>query len=230
MKTTKIILMRHGESQWNQLNQFTGWQDPKLSKNGIIESIKAANKLKKNGFIFDLAYTSILKRAISTLWNILEVLDQLWIPVYKSWQLNERNYGALEGLNKEDTIKKYGLKQVTLWRRSFDISPPALESFDPRNPIYDKKYQLIKENNIPKTESLKDTMKRVIPYWENIILPELKNKKKIILVAHGNSLRALIKYLNNISDEDIVKFDIPTGSPIIYEFSKNIEPLKYFYL
>lgn len=230
MKKIKIILMRHGESQWNQLNQFTGWQDPNLSENGIKESIKAANKLKENGFLFDIAYTSILKRAITTLWNILNTLDQLWIPVYKSWKLNERNYGALEGLNKDDIIKKYGIEKVTLWRRSFHIAPPALESFDPRNPFYDKKYQSIKENKIPKTESLKDTMNRVISYWNNMILPELKNKKKIILVAHGNSLRALIKYLNNISDEDILKFDIPTGSPIVYEFSKDFTPLKYFYL
>lgn len=230
MKILKLVLMRHGESEWNKLNQFTGWQDPFLSEKGIKESINAANKLKNYGFSFDIAYTSVLKRAIFTLWNILNILDQLWIPVNKFWELNERNYGALEGLNKDETRKKYGDEQVELWRRSFTIAPPKFDTFDPKNPIYDKKYQNICDTKKPRSESLQDTMNRVVPCWNNNIFNELKQKKNIIIVAHGNSLRALIKYLSNITDSDISNLNIPTGVPIIYEFSESFVPIKYYYL
>ncbi|VFP85908.1 2,3-bisphosphoglycerate-dependent phosphoglycerate mutase [Buchnera aphidicola (Cinara pseudotaxifoliae)] len=230
MKNKRIVLMRHGESQWNQLNKFTGWKDISLSGKGKQEAQYAAEALKKNKFIFDIAYTSVLKRAIHTLWIILKKLDYAWIPVYKSWKLNERNYGSLEGLNKDEVVSMYGYKQVQLWRRSFLGLPPKNNDsniIDLRN---DKKYKHLKKKNIPSSENLKMTYNRVIHFWKSNILPQIKNNKNIIIVAHGNSLRALIKYLSNIDDIEIEKLDISTGSPIIYEFSHDIKPLRYYYL
>ncbi|VFP83682.1 2,3-diphosphoglycerate-dependent phosphoglycerate mutase [Buchnera aphidicola] len=230
MNTKKIVLMRHGESQWNQLNQFTGWKDIKLSKTGKEEALYAAKLLRKNKFFFDIAYTSVLKRAIQTLWIILKKLDYMWIPVYKSWKLNERNYGALEGSNKEEIIKKYGKETVQLWRRSFKEIPPKASISDINYLKNDKKYKKIKQEKIPSSESLEMTFNRVIPFWKSNIIPQIQKNKKVIIVAHGNSLRALIKYLNKINDVDITKLDISTGSPIIYEFSSEIKPLRYYYL
>ncbi|ABJ90658.1 2,3-diphosphoglycerate-dependent phosphoglycerate mutase [Buchnera aphidicola] len=230
MKKKKIILMRHGESKWNKLNKFTGWQDIGLTKNGKKEAKLAAKLIKKNNFIFDIAYTSILKRAIYTLWIILKKTNQIWIPVYKSWKLNERNYGALEGLNKEKIKKKYGDEQVQLWRRSFTVCPPNLNISNKYHPIYDIKYKKLKKHELPTSESLEMTFNRVIPFWEFKILPQLEKNKNILIVAHGNSLRALIKYLGNISDSDIIDLDISTGKPLVYEFSNTNKPLKYYYL
>ncbi|VFP81111.1 2,3-bisphosphoglycerate-dependent phosphoglycerate mutase [Buchnera aphidicola (Cinara kochiana kochiana)] len=230
MNNKKIVLMRHGESQWNQLNQFTGWKDIKLSEQGKQEALRAAKLLKENKFFFDIAYTSVLKRAIHTLWIILKKLDCMWIPIHKSWRLNERNYGFLEGLNKEETIQKYGEKKVQLWRRSFKEMPPKNNISDINLIKNDKKYKKLKQENIPASESLEMTFKRVIPFWESNILPQIKKNKNIIIVAHGNSLRSLIKYLNKINDIDIEKLDISTGSPIVYEFSYDLKPLRYYYL
>ncbi|VFP81487.1 2,3-diphosphoglycerate-dependent phosphoglycerate mutase [Buchnera aphidicola] len=230
MNIKKIILMRHGESKWNQLNKFTGWKDIKLSKRGKKEARDAAKLLKKNNFSFDIAFTSLLQRAIKTTYIILSYLNCMWIPVHKSWKLNERNYGSLEGLNKEETIKKYGKKQVQLWRRSFKIFPPSLNIKDFNNLKSDQKYKKLKENEIPTSESLEKTFNRVIPFWKSKIIPQLNKNKNIIIIAHGNSLRALIKYLNKINDTDITNLDISTGSPIIYEFSSENKPIRYYYL
>ncbi|VFP78188.1 2,3-bisphosphoglycerate-dependent phosphoglycerate mutase [Buchnera aphidicola (Cinara cuneomaculata)] len=230
MNNKKIVLMRHGESQWNQLNQFTGWKDIKLSEKGKKEALYAAKLLKKNKFFFDIAYTSVLKRAIHTLWIILKKLNHMWIPVYKSWKLNERNYGSLEGLNKKETLKKYGKKQVQLWRRSFTECPPQKNFSEIQYIINNRKYKKLKKENIPYSESLEMTFNRVIPFWKSTIVPQMKKNKNIIIIAHGNSLRALIKYLNQINDIDIEKLDISTGSPIVYEFSQDIQPLNYYYL
>ncbi len=221
----KLVLVRHGESLWNLENKFTGWTDVDLSENGIKEAIEAGKVLKEKGFTFDIAYTSVLKRANRTLDFILKELD-LNIPIYKSWHLNERHYGALQGLNKQETANKYGDEQVHIWRRSYDVKPPSLEDNDER-------YLDMLDNYteyIPHTECLKDTVERVIPYWENEILPNLKEGKKIIIVAHGNSLRGLIKYLDNISDEEIVKLEIETGNPICYELDDNLKPIRHYYL
>lgn len=230
MSNIKVVFMRHGESEWNQLNQFTGWQDISLSKKGKQEALNAGKILKKNGFHFDQAYTSVLNRSINTLWCVLKVLRTLWVPVKKSWQLNERHYGALEGLNKKKVVIEYGAEQIKLWRRSFVHTPPHLEKKDSRYPGFDRRYSKIDKKNIPTSESLKDTSKRVIAYWNNVIIPKIKNNNKVIVIAHGNSLRALIKYLNNINQNDIIKLNISTGTPIVYEFSDNLKPLKYSYL
>ncbi|CAL4043085.1 2,3-diphosphoglycerate-dependent phosphoglycerate mutase [Buchnera aphidicola] len=227
---TKLILIRHGESQWNALNKFTGWEDIDLSSKGEKEAKNAAKLLKLKEFTFDIAYTSMLKRAIHTLWFILKDLNQSWIPINKSWRLNERHYGSLQGLNKLETVKKYGIEQVKKWRRSFDSIPPEVNILDKRFPGNDIRYTNLKSNQLPVSESLELTINRVIPYWNNIILPCLKQNKKIIIVAHGNSLRALIKYLNNIDNDKILKLEIPTAAPIVYEFNKKFEPIKYFYL
>lgn len=221
----KLVLVRHGESIWNQENKFTGWTDVDLSNNGIIEAHQAGQLLKEKGYTFDVAFTSVLKRANRTLNIILEELN-LDIPINYSWRLNERHYGALQGLNKDETKEKYGSEQVHIWRRSYDITPPALEETDQR-------YLDMKNNYteyIPHTECLKDTIERVIPYWKKNIEPELKQNKKVIIVAHGNSLRGLIKYLDNISDSDIVNLEIPTACPIVYELDDNLEPIKHYYL
>ena len=221
----KLVLVRHGQSVWNLENKFTGWTDVDLSENGIIEAHKAGKLLKEKGYIFDIAYTSVLKRANHTLDIILEELN-LNIPIYKSWRLNERHYGALQGLNKDETKKQYGEEQVKLWRRSYDVTPPDLSSDDPRYLSMLENYQ----EYVPHTECLKDTIERVIPYWNEVIVPSLKENKKVIIVAHGNSLRGLIKYLDNISDSDIVNLEIPTGVPLIYELDDKLKPIKHYYL
>ena len=221
----KLVLVRHGQSEWNLSNQFTGWTDVDLSENGIKEAIDAGKVLKEKGYTFDLAYTSVLKRANHTLDLILKELD-LDIPINYSWHLNERHYGALQGLNKKETAEKYGDEQVHIWRRSYDVQPPALEDEDERY-----KEMLDKYNEyVPHTECLKDTVERVIPYWNSDILPSIKNGKKVIIVAHGNSLRGLIKYLDNISDEDIVNLEIPTGNPLVYELDDELKPINHYYL
>jgi len=226
----KIVLLRHGESSWNKENRFTGWTDVDLSEKGIQEAKKAGELLKKEGFVFDLAYTSVLKRAIRTLWIVLDEMDLMWIPVYNSWRLNERHYGALQGLNKAETAAKYGEEQVLIWRRSYDVPPMALEKKDPRYPGNDPRYQGLKAEELPLTECLKDTVARFVPYWLETIAPVVESGKKVIIAAHGNSLRALVKYLDNISEEKIVSLNIPTGIPLVYELEDNLKPIKSYYL
>ena len=226
----KLVLVRHGQSQWNLENRFTGWTDVNLSENGIKEAKEAGIALKKKGFKFDVAYSSVLKRAEDTLTYILEELGQRDIEVKKSWRLNERHYGALQGLNKQETREKYGEEQVRLWRRSNDVRPPELDENDPRYPGNDEKYKKLTKNELPKTENLIDTIKRVMVYWKSDIKKDLMNNKRIIIVAHGNSLRALMKYLDNISDEDIVSLEIETGNPICYELDDNLKPLRHYYI
>lgn len=226
----KIVLLRHGESIWNKENLFTGWYDVDLSDQGKVEAKKAGEVLKAEGFTFDVAFTSVLKRAIRTLWFALDELDQLWIPVTKSWKLNERHYGALQGLNKAQTAAKYGDEQVLVWRRSYDTPPPALEESDPRYPGSDPRYAGLTRDELPKTECLKDTVARVLPFWNDTIAPAIKSGKKVIIAAHGNSLRALVKYLDGISDEDIVGLNIPTGVPLVYELDDDLKPIKSYYL
>ncbi len=226
----KLVLLRHGESLWNKENRFTGWTDVDLSEQGIIEANKAGELLKAEGFMFDMAYTSVLKRAIRTLWITLDKLDLMWIPVERSWRLNERHYGALQGLNKAETAKKFGDEQVHIWRRSYDIQPPALEKNDERFPGKDLRYKNLTENELPLTECLKDTVERFLPYWKETIAPTIKSGKKIIIAAHGNSLRALVKYLDDIPDEEIVGLNIPTGVPLVYELDENLKPIKHYYL
>jgi 2,3-bisphosphoglycerate-dependent phosphoglycerate mutase len=226
----KVVLIRHGESQWNKENRFTGWTDVDLSEKGFQEAIAAGKLLKEEGFEFDLAFTSVLKRAIKTLWNVLDVMDLLWIPVKKSWRLNERHYGGLQGLNKAETADKYGDEQVKIWRRSYDVAPPALTTDDERYPGNDKRYADLTKEELPLTETLKLTVKRFVPYWEGTIVPEIKAGKKVIIAAHGNSLRALVKHLDNISDKDILELNIPTGVPLVYELDENLKPIKKYYL
>lgn len=226
----KLILVRHGQSIWNLENRFTGWTDVGLSEQGIKEAKEAGEKLKELGYTFDVAYTSYLKRANDTLNYILEELNEKNIPIKYSWRLNERHYGALQGLNKDDTRKKYGEEQVRLWRRSADVRPPALEVTDERYPGNDPKYKNLQKEDIPTTENLLDTVKRVIKYWDTDIKKDLLENKKIIIVAHGNSLRGLIKYLDNLSDEEIMKLEIETGNPICYELDENLKPIRHYYL
>ena len=227
---TKVVLIRHGESVWNKENLFTGWADVTLSEKGIEEAKSGGKELKKAGFTFDKAYTSTLTRAIKTLNLVLEEMGLLWIPVEKAWQLNERHYGALQGLNKSQTAEKYGEEQVKVWRRSYDTPPPALEKTDERFPGHDARYKSLTEKELPLTECLKDTVARVVPYWEKVILPDIKAGKKIIIAAHGNSLRALVKYLDNISDADITELNIPTGMPLVYELDDNFMAINKEYL
>lgn len=226
----KIILVRHGESEWNKLNKFTGWHDVELSQNGKNEAKKAGLLLKEEKFLFDCAHTSMLKRAIYTLEYILKQLNQSWIPVRKSWRLNERHYGDLEGFNKNEIIQKYGSEQVLLWRRSFNVVPPQIDIQDKRFPGNDIRYSDVDFNELPKGESLELTIKRVIPYWKKFIYPQLQKRKKILIVAHGNSLRALIKYLNEIDHDKIIKLEIPTAVPIVLEFDEKCIPTKWYYL
>jgi 2,3-bisphosphoglycerate-dependent phosphoglycerate mutase len=226
----KIVLLRHGESEWNKKNLFTGWTDVSLSQKGIQEAKDAGQILKSNNFEFDMAFVSLLKRSLHTLWTALDVLDQLWIPWEKSWRLNERHYGALQGLNKKETADKYGEDQVHLWRRSYDIKPPSLEKNDERYPGRQRMYKDVPESDLPLTESLKDTVARFLPYWNEHIVPSVKSGKRIIIAAHGNSLRALVKHLDNISDEDIPSLEIPTGKPLVYELNENLKPEKHYYL
>ena len=226
----KLVLLRHGESAWNKENRFTGWTDVDLSEKGMSEAKKAGEVLKKEGFIFDVAYTSVLKRAIRTLWITLDEMDLMWIPAYNSWRLNERHYGALQGLNKAEMASKYGEEQVLIWRRSYDVRPPALEKTDPTYPGNDPRYKDIAKKDIPAAECLKDTVARFLPYWHETIAPVVKSGKRVIIAAHGNSLRALVKYLDNMSDKDIVGLNIPTGLPLVYELDNKLKPLKNYYL
>ena len=226
----KLILVRHGQSIWNLENKFTGWTDVGLSDQGVIEAKEAGKVLKEKGFTFDLAYTSVLKRAEDTLTYILKEMNEEDIEIRRSWKLNERHYGALQGLNKDETRKKYGDEQVLLWRRSAAVRPPELELTDSRYPGNDPKYSNLTIEELPRTENLVDTIKRVVEYFKEEIEPELKNNKKIIIVAHGNSLRGLIKYLDNISDEDIISLELDTGNPICYELDDNLKPIKHYYL
>lgn len=225
-----LVLVRHGQSIWNLENKFTGWTDVGLSSNGVNEAIEAGKVLKEKGFTFDLAYTSVLKRAEDTLTYILKKMNEENIEIRRSWKLNERHYGALQGLNKDETRKKYGDEQVLLWRRSATVRPPELELTDPRYPGNDPKYSNLTKEELPRTENLVDTIKRVVEYFKEEIEPELKNNKKIIIVAHGNSLRGLIKYLDNISDEDIISLELETGNPICYELEDDLKPIKHYYL
>ena len=226
----KLVLVRHGQSIWNLENKFTGWTDVGLSSNGVNEAIEAGKVLKEKGFTFDLAYTSVLKRAEDTLTYILKEMNEEDIEIRRSWKLNERHYGALQGLNKDETRKKYGDEQVLLWRRSATVRPPELELNDSRYPGNDPKYSNLTKEELPRTENLVDTIKRVVEYFKEEIEPELKNNKKIIIVAHGNSLRGLIKYLDNISDEDIISLELETGNPICYELENDLKPIKHYYL
>jgi len=226
----KLVLLRHGESTWNKENRFTGWTDVDLSDKGVSEAKRAGEALRKKGFIFDIAYTSVLKRAIRTLWITLDGMDLMWIPVYNSWRLNERHYGALQGLNKSETAAKFGEDQVLIWRRSYDAPPPKLEKSDPRYPGADPRYKDLTPKELPLTECLKDTVARFLPYWHETIAPVVKSGKRVIIAAHGNSLRALVKYLDNVSDKDIVELNIPTGLPLVYELADDLKPIKSYYL
>jgi 2,3-bisphosphoglycerate-dependent phosphoglycerate mutase len=227
---TKLALLRHGESIWNKENLFTGWTDVDLSDQGKAEARKAAELLKAEGFSFEVAFTSVLKRAIRTLWIVLDELDLMWIPIELSWRLNERHYGALQGLNKAQTAASYGDEKVLIWRRSYDVPPPALDESDPRYPGHDVRYRGLSRAELPLTESLKDTVARFLPYWHQTIAPTVQSGKRVIVTAHGNSLRALIKYLDDMSDCDIVGLNIPTGVPLIYELDERLKPLRHYYL
>ncbi|HEV7777049.1 MAG TPA: 2,3-diphosphoglycerate-dependent phosphoglycerate mutase [Luteibacter sp.] len=225
----KLVLIRHGQSLWNQENRFSGWADVDLSEQGIAEAAEAGRLLKEAGFSFDIAHTSVLKRAIRTLWHVQDAMDQMWIPVLTTWRLNERHYGALTGLNKAETAAKYGNEQVHIWRRSYDIPPPALKPED-NEAAHDPRYAGLEPGQIPLTECLKDTVERVLPYWHETLAPEIRNGRNVLVAAHGNSLRALIKYLDGISDDDIVELNIPNGIPLVYEFDESLRPLRRYYL
>jgi 2,3-bisphosphoglycerate-dependent phosphoglycerate mutase len=228
--TYKLVLLRHGESTWNQENRFTGWTDVGLTEKGLAEAKAAGQLLKAEGFDFDIAYTSVLKRAIKTLWTVLEEMDRLWLPVQHSWRLNERHYGALQGLNKAETAAKFGDAQVLVWRRAYDTPPPPLDKTDPRYDIHDPRYANLAPGLFPTTECLKDTVERFLPFWFDTIAPAVKSGKRVLVTAHGNSLRALIKYLDDISDNDIVNLNIPTAQPLVYEFDAELKPLRSYYL
>lgn len=225
-----IVLIRHGESVWNKENRFTGWKDVPLSERGHEEAIAAGKLLHAEGFTFDEAYTSVLKRAIRTLWHVMEQMDLMWVPVTRSWKLNERHYGALQGLNKAETAAKHGEDQVKVWRRSYDIPPPALEVSDERWPGHDRRYAGLSKSELPVTECLKDTVERVVPYWNTEIAPKIKAGRRLVIAAHGNSLRALVKHLDGISDQDIVELNIPTGMPLVYELDSKLRPVSRRYL
>ncbi len=225
-----LVLLRHGESTWNKENRFTGWTDVDLSEKGMEEAHKAGRILKEKGFTFDVAYTSALKRAIRTLWITLDEMDLMWIPVHRNWRLNERHYGALQGLNKSETAAKYGDKQVLIWRRSYDTMPPALEPTDERYPGRDPRYADLPKSDVPLTESLKETVGRFLPYWNETIAPVIKSGKKVLIAAHGNSLRALVKHLDNVSEQEITELNIPTGMPLVYELDAQLKPIKHYYI
>lgn len=226
----KLVLVRHGQSIWNLENRFTGWTDVGLTDLGRAEALEAGRLLKQEGYVFDEAYTSVLRRAIQTLWIILQEMNLEWIPVTKAWQLNERHYGALQGLNKAEMAKKFGEEQVKIWRRSYDVPPPALDWNDERHPRFDPRYASLPPEQLPATESLKITLERVLPYWHSTLVPAIQSGKRLLVAAHGNSIRALVKYLDNISDADITELNIPTGLPLIYELDANLKPLKSYYL
>src|SRR5215472_6563076 len=226
----KIVLLRHGESVWNKENRFTGWTDVDLTEQGVAEAKRAGRELRAQGFAFDVAYTSVLKRAIRTLWMVQDEMDLMWIPVHRSWRLNERHYGALQGLNKAEMASKFGEAQVLVWRRSYDIPPPALEPSDPRFPGKDPRYARLSPAELPRTECLKDTVARFLPYWHETIAPAVQSGERVLIAAHGNSLRALVKYLDNISEQDIVGLNIPTGMPLVYELDDQLKPIRSYYL
>jgi 2,3-bisphosphoglycerate-dependent phosphoglycerate mutase len=226
----KIVLLRHGESVWNKENRFTGWTDVDLSDRGLEEARRAGQLLREGGYVFDVAYTSVLKRAIKTLWLTLEGMDLMWIPVHNSWRLNERHYGALQGLNKTETAEKFGEAQVKIWRRSYDTPPPALAPDDPRHPSNDPRYAGLARSELPLTECLKDTVARFLPYWHETIAPAVKSGRRVIIAAHGNSIRALVKYLDDVSEQDIIELNIPTGIPLVYELDASLKPLRHYYL
>lgn len=226
----KVVLVRHGESTWNKENLFTGWTDVDLSEKGAEEAKDAGRVLKEQGYVFDIAYTSVLKRAIRTLWIVMDEMDLMWIPVIRDWRLNERHYGALQGLNKAEMAEKYGEEQVKIWRRSYDTRPPALETIDPRNPATDPRYKELEAGQIPLTECLKDTVARFLPCWHGLIAPTVRSGKRVIIAAHGNSLRALVKYLDNIPDDVIPGLNIPTGMPLVYELDASLKPLRSYYI
>jgi 2,3-bisphosphoglycerate-dependent phosphoglycerate mutase len=226
----KVVLLRHGESEWNKENRFTGWTDVDLSDKGLAEAKAAGKTLSAEGYTFDVAFTSVLKRAIRTLWLTLDGMDLMWIPVHRTWRLNERHYGALQGLNKSETAAKFGEQQVKIWRRAYDIAPPPLEKTDQRFPGKDRRYAELKTEELPTTECLKDTVARFLPAWHDQIAPVIKSGKRVLIAAHGNSLRALVKYLDNVSDKDIVELNIPTGIPLVYELDASLKPIKHYYL
>ena len=226
----KLVLIRHGESTWNKENRFSGWTDVPLTQKGVEQAVEAGRTLKKEGYTFDIAYTSVLSRAIKTLWLVLEAMDLMWIPVRHTWRLNERHYGALQGLNKAETAQKHGMEQVHIWRRSYDIRPPALTVDDPRYLENDPRYADLKSGEIPLTECLKDTVDRFLPYWHETIAPTVKSGRRVLIAAHGNSLRALIKHLDNISDRAIFELNIPTGIPLVYELNGDLTPINHYYL
>ncbi|MFZ9263673.1 MAG: 2,3-diphosphoglycerate-dependent phosphoglycerate mutase [Polynucleobacter sp.] len=226
----QLVLIRHGESQWNLENRFTGWVDVDLTPTGVQQAIQAGESLKAAGYDFDIAYTSVLKRAIRTLWHAQEAMDRLWLPVVHSWRLNERHYGALAGLNKAETAAKYGDEQVHIWRRSYDVRPPLLDPNDPRTSYNDPRYAKLKREEIPLGECLKDNVARVLPLWEESIAPALRSGKRVLIAAHGNSIRSLVKYLDQVSDSDIMEINIPNGVPLVYELDDNLKPIKHFYL
>jgi 2,3-bisphosphoglycerate-dependent phosphoglycerate mutase len=226
----KLVLLRHGESLWNRENRFTGWTDVDLTDHGREEARRAGRLLKESGYTFDVAYTSVLKRAVKTLWLALEEMDLMWIPIYNSWRLNERHYGALQGLNKAETAQKFGEEQVLVWRRSYDTPPPALAADDPRHPVGDPRYATLASAELPRTECLKDTVARFLPYWHETIAPAVRSGRRVVIAAHGNSIRALVKYLDDVSDADIVGLNIPTAIPLVYELDDTLKPLRHYYL
>jgi 2,3-bisphosphoglycerate-dependent phosphoglycerate mutase len=226
----KIVLLRHGESTWNQENRFTGWTDVGLTEKGLAEAQSAGRLLKQKGYEFDMAFTSVLRRAIKTLWTVLEEMDRMWIPIHHSWRLNERHYGALQGLNKAETAARFGDAQVKTWRRAYDVAPPALADGDPRLETGDPRYADLVAAASPKTECLKDTVARFLPYWHSTIAPAVRTSQRVVIAAHGNSLRALVKYLDDISDSDIVELNIPTGQPLVYELDNQLKPIHHYYL
>ena len=226
----KLVLIRHGESTWNLENRFTGWTDVELTPTGVSQAKSAGKLLKAEGYDFDIAYTSVLKRAVHTLWHCLDEMDRTWLPVVKSWRLNERHYGALQGLNKADMVKQYGEEQVLVWRRSYDTPPPALEASDPRSERSDRRYAKLLPGQVPLTECLKDTVARVIPFWNEALAPAIRADKRVVVAAHGNSIRALIKFLDGISDQDIVNLNIPNGIPLVYELDAALKPIRHYYL
>ena len=226
----KLVLVRHGQSTWNLENRFTGWTDVGLTEQGISEAHEAGRLLREEGYTFDVAYTSVLKRAIKTLWIVLEEMELEWIPVYRAWQLNERHYGALQGLNKSEMAAKFGDEQVHIWRRSYDVPPPALEPTDERHPKFDPRYASLAADELPATESLKITLERVLPYWHSTLAPAIKSGQRLLVVAHGNSLRAMVKYLDHVSEEEIPGLNIPTGVPLVYELDDDLKPITHYYL
>ena len=226
----KLVLLRHGESEWNLENRFTGWTDVDLTPKGVKEAQSAGRILKEQEYIFDVAFTSVLTRAIRTLWFVLDEMNLMWIPVFRSWRMNERHYGALQGLNKAETADEFGEEQIHIWRRSYEIPPPGLGQEDKRHPKFDGRYADLDEQDLPASECLKDTVKRILPCWHGLMVPDLQKEKRVLICAHGNSLRALVKYLDNISDEEIVGFNIPTGIPLVYELDGTLSPIRHYYL